>query len=396
MKNFDVLLDPGADKALGSKLKKALILESNDFKLSIRLVFISDDVMTTKFTNFLLDSDCDINEKDNVYFTPNQKNTNFKISSILSNLNCKKKNSVNTASVVVINDQVIDDLRTTSYLGTSAFYKLEKQYSYLLNPEFVQFVHNPHQITFADIRSNDYEILVARPESWDFIRMLKARYLNITPKDLLSIDPSITPIDLSGGIYGLTDYMFDTVAKEYTLISSALVNLVYTAVVNKKRVISEKRFIKKYDTSATILTRETVDTLSAMINSNQVEDRKLGLLLLSDSDYEEKPYYFWLIVTKIRQDPFTRYSETALLQIKQIRTFAENSRFKYLIHEKSRPDIFLDDMSKKGINPFLTQEDKLEFEKILIRFISEKLGSSIARLSENSILTLNYSMNLNY
>ena len=186
--------------------------------------------------------------------------------------------------------------------------------------------------------------------------------------------------------YELAEHLYpQTDSEDYCLVSGYLLNLLYYSAKNKVKLISQSYFFEKYKVNSVELNEESVKTIIQMLNGSD-QDKQLGVMLLCNSDYSDKPFYTWYLA----DFRGVYYAVDSFKRLKDVKHFLTTSNFErffgmtgfefweYIVVERKlgRQVFHEDDHAMDFIQKRLEKEYKDRLPDALRRLIQKGLGSS--------------------
>lgn len=383
MINYDKFakVEPSVLATLGNLAQPMIYVRGTDYiqNLKFETVYKIPVELGLKLLSKLYNSNDDIVKGDKVFFVPKQSATAYKLKDTVTSLGASVAKSYDNANVIVFPANVatrrhwlntnIDIEAQNRELGNDSLLHFTKN-SNVLNPAYKDLYLKHFKELYDLIESGCTEIICN--DIYDLNRII---YNRIPQNDL--------PVNRS---YELAEHLYPhTDSEDYCLVSGYLLNLLYYAAKNKVKLISQTNFFGKYKINSMQLNEESVKTILQMLKGSD-EDKQLGVMLLCNSDYADKPFYTWYLADYRNVnhvvDSFKRLKDVKhFLTTSNFEKFAGMTGFEfweYIVVEKNlgRQVFHEDNHAMDFIQKRLEKEYKDRLPESLNRLIQKGLGSS--------------------
>lgn len=343
-----------------------------------------------KLYDKLHNSNNDIVKGDKVFFVPKQSATSYKLKDMVNSLDASVVKTYDNANVIVFPSTIVTqdynyrhDLelpkapKVNRDLGNDCLLHFTSA-SYVLNNEYQSLYGKKHQFQKLESMMNSGYSQLCCNDIYDFSRCI---YNSFPTTDL----PSTRSYDLS-------EYMYPVKSSDpHFLISGYLLNLLYCAAKNKVKLISQSNFFEKYKNNSMELNEESVKTILQMIKGSD-EDKQLGVMLLCNSDYLDKPFYTWYLAdyrgVYHAVDDFKR--------LKDVKHFITTSNFEKFAGMNGF-DFWEYIVVEQNLGRKVFAEDEYAMTMIQKRLENEyidRLPEPLKRLSQKGLASSNFVVNL--
>jgi hypothetical protein len=384
MINYDKFakVEPSVLATLGNLVQPMVYVRGTDYisHLKFETVYKIPVELGLKLLSKLYNSNDDIVKDDKVFFVPKQSATAYKLKDTVTSLGASVAKSYDKANVIVFPANVAT---RRHWLNTNI--DIEAQNRELGNDSLLHFTKNSNVLNTA------YKDLYLKHGFKELYDLIESGYTEMICNDIYDLNRCIynmipqtdLPVTRS---YELTEHLYpNTDSEDYCLVSGYLLNLLYYSAKNKVKLISQTNFFEKYKINSMELNEESVKTILQMLKGSD-EDKQLGVMLLCNSDYADKPFYTWYLADYRNVyhvvDSFKRLKDVKhFLTTSNFEKFAGMTGFEfweYIVVEKNlgRQVFHEDNHAMDFIQKRLEKEYKDRLPESLKRLIQKGLGSS--------------------
>lgn len=384
MINYDKFakVEPSVLATLGDLAQPMVYVRGTDSSSSLKFetVYKIPVELGLKLLSKLYNSNDDIVKDDKVFFVPKQSATAYKLKDTVTSLGASVAKSYDNANVIVFPANVAT---RRHWLNTNL--DIEAQNRELGNDSLLHFTKNSHVLNTA------YKDLYLKHGFKELYDLIESGYTEMICNDIYDLNRIIynhipqnsLPVNRS---YELQEHLYpNTDSQDYCLVSGYLLNLLYYSAKNKVKLISQSYFFEKYKVNSVELNEESVKTIIQMLNGSD-QDKQLGVMLLCNSDYSDKPFYTWYLA----DFRGVYYAVDSFKRLKDVKHFLTTSNFEkfsgmtgfefweYIVVERKlgRQVFHEDDHAMDFIQKRLEKEYKDRLPDALRRLIQKGLGSS--------------------
>lgn len=384
MINYDKFakVEPSVLATLGNLAQPMVYVRGTDSSSNLKFetVYKIPVELGLKLLSKLYNSNDDIVKDDKVFFVPKQSATAYKLKDTVTSLGASVAKSYDNANVIVFPTNVAT---RRHWLNTNL--EIEAQNRELGNDSLLHFTKNSYVLNTA------YKDLYLKHGFKELYDLIESGYKEMICNDIYDLNRIIynqipqnsLPVNRS---YELQEYLYpNTDSEDYCLVSGYLLNLLYYSAKNKVKLISQYNFFEKYKTNSVELNEESVKTILQMLKGSD-EDKQLGVMLLCNSDYIDKPFYTWYLADY----PGVYYAVDSFKRLKDVKHFLTTSNFErffgmngfdfweYIVVEKKlgRQVFHEDEYAMNSIQARLEKEYRNHLPEPLKRLIQKGFGSS--------------------
>lgn len=384
MINYDKFakVEPSVLATLGDLAQPMVYVRGTDSSSNLKFetVYKIPVELGLKLLSKLYNSNDDIVKDDKVFFVPKQSATAYKLKDTVTSLGASVAKSYDNANVIVF---PANAATRRHWLNTNL--NIEAQNRELGNDSLLHFTKNSNVLNAA------YKDLYLKHGFKELHDLIESGYKEMICNDIYDLNRFIynafpqnsLPVNRS---YELQEYLYPhTDSEDYCLVSGYLLNLLYYSAKNKVKLISQYNFFEKYKTNSVELNEESVKTILQMLKGSD-EDKQLGVMLLCNSDYIDKPFYTWYLADY----PGVYYAVDSFKRLKDVKHFLTTSNFErfygmngfdfweYIVVEKKlgRQVFHEDEYAMNSIQARLEKEYRNHLPEPLKRLIQKGFGSS--------------------